>query len=83
MQPQQQPFFDIEEYREQLRIRNKIICSFSRLESFLEAQPEVSAANNYTIAADVFCPHNQVYFFDDEGICTVYVLVEEGLIGQQ
>lgn len=72
-----QQYFDSEEYYERLRIKNKIICSYSRLESFLQAQPNVVAAEQYTIVANMSCPHNYVYVYDEEGICTTYILVEE------
>lgn len=73
----EQNYYDSEAYFERLRIKNKIVCSYSRFESFTEAQPNVAASEQYTIVPHAWCSHDRVYVIDEEGICTTYILVDE------
>lgn len=66
-----------EEYKQHLRIKNKIVCSYSRELEFTDAVEVVQAAKQYTVIAHTWCAHNTIYVFDEEGFMTTYILVDE------
>lgn len=67
---------DREAYKLHLQLINKIVCSYSRYEAFVDAVSEISAAAKYTVTADKWCAHNSVYIFDEEGVMTTVYLIE-------
>ena len=70
-------FEDREEYKQHLRVVNKIVCSYSRLDAFNAALDETSMADKYSVVADMHCAHSAVYIFDEEGFMNTYQLTEE------
>lgn len=66
--------FDAEEYAEHIRLINKVVCSFSRVASFTEAVEQLSATIKYTVVADIYCSHNTIYLFDEEGFMTTHLI---------
>lgn len=69
------------DYNDLLRVKNKIICSYSRYTEFVAAQQNVLAAAKYEIEANPWCKHECVFLFDEEGfMSTFYINDEEGVM---
>lgn len=65
-----------EEYREHLLVKNRVICSFSRFESFSAAVDQIGAAAAYTVVAQPWVSHNTVYIYDEEGFMATFHISE-------
>lgn len=61
-----------EAYTDFLRTKNLIVCSYSRLDQFREAQFHLQSLNEYTIVANVALKHNDLYIYDNEGVCKTF-----------
>lgn len=70
-------FEDRELYKQHLRIINKIVCSYSRYEAFVAAIDQIGAAEKYSVVAEMYCLHNVMFHFDEEGVMNTYYLTDE------